>query len=126
MACTNGGVARLGQIWRYVPSPYEGTPEEATNPAVLELFIESEKGGVIQNCDNLTIAPWGDLFVCEDSAAGDGLVRIEPNGNVKRFAMHRGTTTELAGACVSPDGSTLFVNLQGPGLTMAITGPWRS
>ena len=29
-------------------------------------------------------------------------------------------------ATFSPDGSTLFVNLQSPGLTFAITGPWRS
>jgi hypothetical protein len=32
---------------------------------------------------------------------------------------------EFAGAVLSPDGSTLFVNIQSPGLTMAITGPWR-
>lgn len=124
-ACTNGGAARLGQIWRYTPSPLEGTPEETQHPATLDLFLESEDGSVIKNCDNLTIAPWGDLFVCEDSAAGDGLVRVEPNGHVERFALHPGTTTELAGVCASPDGSTLFVNIQGPGMTMAITGPWR-
>ncbi|MEM9226817.1 MAG: alkaline phosphatase PhoX, partial [Verrucomicrobiota bacterium] len=31
---------------------------------------------------------------------------------------------EFAGACFSPDGSILFVNIQQPGLTIAITGPW--
>jgi uncharacterized protein len=31
-----------------------------------------------------------------------------------------------AGATFSPDGDTLFVNIQGePSVTFAITGPWR-
>jgi hypothetical protein len=31
---------------------------------------------------------------------------------------------EWAGACYSPDGRWLFVNIQTPGVTFAITGPW--
>ena len=34
--------------------------------------------------------------------------------------------SELAGVCFSPDGSTMFVNIYWPGVTLAITGPWRS
>ncbi|MEC5398414.1 alkaline phosphatase PhoX [Uliginosibacterium sp. H1] len=34
--------------------------------------------------------------------------------------------TEWCGACFSPDGRVLFANLQSPGLTVAITGPWGS
>ena len=34
------------------------------------------------------------------------------------------TDTEWAGACFSPDGKTLFVNLYRPAKTVAITGPW--
>ena len=33
---------------------------------------------------------------------------------------------EWAGACFSPDGQWLFVNIQTPGITFAITGPWGS
>jgi uncharacterized protein len=32
--------------------------------------------------------------------------------------------SELSGACYSPDGQWLFVHLQYPGKTFAITGPW--
>jgi hypothetical protein len=32
--------------------------------------------------------------------------------------------TELAGACFSPDGKVLFVNVYSPAMTLAITGPW--
>ena len=52
---------------------------------------------------------------------------------VARFGPEsRETTLEFAGACVSHDGSTLFVNLfgdgdaPGSGMTCAITGPWRT
>ncbi len=36
------------------------------------------------------------------------------------------TGSEFAGACYSPDGKWLFVNVQSPGITFAITGPWRT
>ena len=32
--------------------------------------------------------------------------------------------SEWCGATFSADGRVLFANLQGPGLTLAITGPW--
>ena len=35
-------------------------------------------------------------------------------------------SSEWAGASFSPDGTWLFVNLQTPGFTLAITGPWES
>ena len=35
------------------------------------------------------------------------------------------TQTEPAGACFSPDGKVLFVNLYSPAATLAITGPWQ-
>jgi secreted PhoX family phosphatase len=33
---------------------------------------------------------------------------------------------EFAGATFSPDGETLFVNIQSPGITFAIWGPWEN
>jgi len=62
---------------------------------------------------------------------------LRPDGTLFRFARNDvvlpsvagdGYTdfrdTEWAGACFSPDGRWLFVNLQKPGITFAITGPW--
>lgn len=31
---------------------------------------------------------------------------------------------EFCGACWDPTGRTLFVNVETPGITFAITGPW--
>ena len=32
---------------------------------------------------------------------------------------------EWCGATFSPDGAWLLINIQTPGITFAITGPWR-
>ena len=130
-ACTSGGSQQKGQIWRYVPSPYEGTVRERRKPATLELFAEPEDSNLLENCDNLTVAPWGDLIVCEDGViCEDGtkeeyLIGITPKGQLYRFARNAHNPSELAGATFSPDGSILFVNIQEPGITLAITGPWH-
>lgn len=124
-ACTNGGAIRKGQIWKYTPSPDEGTPEEASTPGWLELFVEPEDAGLIDNADNLTVAPWGDVVVCEDGSGAQYLAGVTPDGSIYKFAHNAmQNDSELAGATFSPDGSTLFVNIQHAGLTLAITGPW--
>ena len=48
------------------------------------------------------------------------MLRGEKNGLAGDF---RGF--EWAGATCSPDGKWLFANIQTPGITFAITGPWR-
>jgi len=123
-ACTNGGAKHKGQIFRYTPSPDEATSREANKPGTLELYIEPNDGKLIENADNLTIAPWGDLIVCEDGTNPQFLVGITPDG--KYYKLARTNLGELAGAVFSPDGSTLFVNIQTTGVTVAITGPWET
>jgi uncharacterized protein len=121
-ACTNGGSKRKGQIWRYVPSDAEGTDGERNKPGKLELFIEPNDGNLVENCDNITLAPWGDLIICEDGKSPQYLVGVTPEGKTYRFG--KTTLSEFAGACFSPDGKTMFVNILSPGMTLAITGPW--
>jgi len=124
-ACTNGGSAKHGQVFRYMPAANEGTPEEAANPGALELFQESARDDMLRNADNLTMAPWGDLIICEDGSGADRIVGITPGGTMYHIAANQLNNSEMAGVTFSPDGSTLFVNVQDPGLTMAITGPWE-
>jgi secreted PhoX family phosphatase len=124
-ACTNGGMIQCGQIYRYRPSPFEGTPRESEFPGTLELFIESDDPGLLENADNLTVAPWGDVVLCEDGPNQQHLVGVTPEGRIYKLARNAASTSEFAGACFSPDGTTLFVNIQGDGRTFAITGPWE-
>ena len=76
--------------------------------------------------DNITLAPWGDLIACEDGDGENFLVGVTPEGEPYRLARNAMNDSEFAGAVFSPDRTTLFVNIQTPGLTLAITGPWRS
>ncbi len=119
--CTNGGQKQLGQVMRLVPSK-DGKSD------TLQLFLESQDKNLYNFGDNLTICPNGHLLVCEDQytdIVDNHLRGVTPKGEVYKFAkLH--VQTELAGACFSPDGSTLFVNLYSPTQTLAITGPWHN
>jgi secreted PhoX family phosphatase len=122
--CTIGGPARLGQVFAYWPSPREGQADEKHAPGHLVLVAESTSDSLLANADNITMAPWGDLVACEDTAGHCGLIGIRPDGTQYAIADNAYSNSELAGACFSPDGRILFVNIQYPGLTLAITGAW--
>lgn len=128
--CTDGGAARTGQIFRYVPSSREGLSGESDQPARLELFIESPGEDVMGKCDNLTIAQWGDLIVAEDGSGEQYIRGVTPAGRIYTIARNafsqNSRYSEFCGPCFSPDGSTLFINVQSsPSRTFAIRGPWR-
>ncbi len=123
--CTSGGAANIGQIWRYLPSLHEGTSRETDAPGELELFAESTGENEFEKCDNIVASPRGELIVCEDGG-GDQFIRaVAPDGLIYPIARNADAgKSEFAGACFSPGGKTLFVNIQRPGITLAITGAW--
>jgi len=127
LVSTNGGDAGVGQIWEYSPSKEQ-----------LRLLFESPSPQVLEKPDNLTVSPRGGLVLCED---GDQLPQrlhgLTPDGSLFPFAANNIVLhgekngiqgdfrdQEWAGATFSPDGKWLFVNIQTPGVTFAITGPW--
>jgi uncharacterized protein len=123
--CTSGGIAKVGQIWRYTPGKAEGTAREKRSPGVLDLFVEPNDTTRLNCPDNLTATSTGELVVCEDPHSRRArLVVVTRGGGFHTIAQTR-VQSEFAGATFSPDGSTLFVNLQQPGLTLAIQGPWK-
>ena len=124
--CTQGGGPRAGQVWRYSPGPREGQTDEGSSPGRLTLIYESPGGDTLDMCDNLVIAPWGDLILCEDGLGDQYLRGLTPDGRIYDFARNaQSRRAEFCGACFSPDGRILFVNVQTPGLTFAISGPWE-
>ncbi len=124
--CTSGGPKRLGQVWRYRPSADEGGTNESGDPGRLDLFVESTDSARLKNCDNVAVTPWGGLILCEDGPNDQPqyLRGVTPQGYLYTLAANG--YTEFAGACFSPDGGTLFVNVQSPGITFAVNGPWRT
>jgi uncharacterized protein len=109
--CTNGGNAGVGQIFRYNP-----------RRETLELFVESSGHEVLDYPDNLILAPFGDLIVCEDGRGEQFIVGVTPRGSIYQFARNALNDSEFAGVCFSADSKTMFVNIYDPGMTLAIWG----
>lgn len=121
---TNGGDPRpggdpgLGQVWQYIPRGSSG--------GRLVLLVESRDPEVMEAPDNICVSPRGGLLACEDGDGAQYLRGITRDGRVFDFATHNVVgSSEFAGGNWSPDGNWLFVNIQDPGSTYAITGPWE-
>ena len=139
---TAGGAAGAGTVWVYQPEK-----------SLLSAFYVSPDETVVDAPDNITVHDNGLVLACEDGGGLRGesgeLVRgarlhaLDRNGqsievgenNIVidepipgRPAIDPGDYrgSEWAGATFSPDGKTLFVNIQTPGITFAITGPWEA
>jgi secreted PhoX family phosphatase len=128
LTATSGGPIQRGQILRYVPSRFEGSLGERLRPGRIQLFVESTDEKALNMGDNITVAPWGHLIVCEDNYSDEIRNHIKGvTADGKLYTIGRNVflgNSEFAGAVFSPDGGTLFVNIQYPGITVAITGPW--
>ena len=117
---TSGGAMQLGQIFKLIPG--RGAAADR-----IELYFESESTEQFNYGDNLTVAPDGQLVVCEDQytrVVDNHLRGITTDGRAYKIARLQ-AQTESAGACFSPDGKVLFVNAFSPTRTLAITGPWH-
>ena len=110
---TTGGKNKFGQIWRY------------SSDKQLELFYESKSKKVMYKPDNIVVAPWGDVIICEDGRGHDRLIGVRPNGSTYVLAENILNTSELAGIVFSPDKKILFLNIYKPTMTLAIEGPWN-
>ncbi len=115
IACTNGGPAGLGQIFSLVDSGRSTT---------LMLIAQSEDADVLDFPDNITVSPWGQVFIAEDGDRDNYIRAISDTGDVVTFARNATSDSELAGVCFSPDGRAMFVNIQAEGLTLMVTGPF--
>jgi secreted PhoX family phosphatase len=114
-----------GQVWFY--DPKSGTVE-------LKLrFAYDTDAGNVDGPDNITVSPYGGVIMAEDGEGQQHLFGATEEGRtypMARNEMNIGTREEPAygefcGPVYSPDGTYLFANVQTPGLTYAITGPWR-
>lgn len=123
---TSGGDAQLGQVWQYRPGGFLRRDR-------LTLVFESPSREVLDHPDNVTVSPRGGIVVCEDGPGEQYLRGLTPRGDIFDLARNTLNDTEFAGACFSPDGRYLFVNIMGStvdagpaqGCTVAIHGPWE-
>lgn len=142
-ADTSGGAARQGTIWEYAPD--SANPEGG---GTLTCIFVSGNALVSTNVDNIVISPRGGLIICEDGDPVDGrntrlqgltsgglaydlvesilqLSAADIAGAGKRIAPGDYGDFEFAGAVFDPTGRFLFFNVQTPGITFAVSGPWE-
>jgi len=89
-------------------------------------------GVVFDGPDNVTVTPWGTLVLAEDGVGASHVLSSVPGGPtyaIARNQLNIGTAaapeySEFTGPTFSSDGKVLFVNIQTPGITLAVTGPW--
>ena len=113
--CTTGGVKKIGQVWKINLADQ-----------TMEMLFESYSSSIMKKCDNITIAPWGDVIICEDGKGKDRLIGLKQDGSTYVIAENFLNNAEFAGVNFAPDGKTLFVNIYSPTMTIAITGPWEN
>ncbi|SEH02127.1 hypothetical protein SAMN05444920_12462 [Nonomuraea solani] len=130
---TSGGPSRLGQVMEY--DPRRGS---------LRILFASPGEDVLSNPDNIGVSPRGGIVLCEDGSGVQYLHGLTTRGQIFPFAANNVvipdgvpgkpsiqpgdySTREWAGSTFEPErGRWLFANIQSPGITFAITGPWRN
>ena len=120
---------KVGQVFLYDPAR-----------DAIKLIFESPSAEVLDAPDNITVSPRGGIVLCEDGdhtpqrlqglTQSGQLFELAANNIVLKEGDHKSFKgdfrgQEWCGATFSPDGRWLFANLQMPGLTVAITGPWE-
>ncbi|MGC5000325.1 alkaline phosphatase PhoX [Streptomyces sp. DT195] len=111
-----------GQVWFYDP-----------RRRTLTLKVLLGTGGTLDGPDNITVSPYGGLVIAEDGEGAQHLFGATDSGRtypIARNELNIGTESapeysEFTGVTFSPDGHTLFANIQQPGIMLAITGPWK-
>jgi len=117
-----------GQVWFYDPSR-----RTLTLKVLLGVNRDPEKDGAFDGPDNITVSPYGGLIIAEDGEGVQHLFGATESGRtypIARNELNIGTEeepeySEFTGVTFSPDGRTLYANIQEPGIMLAITGPWK-
>ncbi|GAA4744216.1 PhoX family protein [Nocardioides endophyticus] len=129
-------VPHSGMVWFYDYAretiqlvnyfPYQNYAHDETfEPAYPDLNFDGP--------DNVTVTPWGSLVLAEDGVGASHVLSATPGGPTYAIARNmlnvgdeaQPEYSEFTGPTFSADGKVLYVNIQDPGLTLAITGPWE-
>ncbi|MEV7363850.1 alkaline phosphatase PhoX [Streptomyces sp. NPDC091299] len=117
-----------GQVWFYDPRR-----RTLTLKVLLGVNPDPAKDGAFDGPDNITVSPYGGLVIAEDGEGVQHLFGATDSGRtypIARNDLNIGTEeepeySEFTGVTFSPDGKTLFANIQDPGIMVAVTGPWK-
>ncbi len=117
-----------GQVWFYDPGR-----RTLTLKVLLGVNPDPSADGAFDGPDNITVSPYGGIVIAEDGDGVQHLFGATDSGRtypIARNDLNIGSAeepeySEFAGVTFSPDGKTLYANIQDPGILLAITGPWK-
>ncbi|MEU0225992.1 alkaline phosphatase PhoX [Streptomyces sp. NPDC006284] len=117
-----------GQVWFYDPKR-----RTLTLKVLLGVNADPSADGAFDGPDNITVSPYGGLVIAEDGDGVQHLFGATDSGRtypIARNDLNVGSEeepeySEFTGVTFSPDGRTLYANIQDPGIMLAITGPWK-
>ncbi|NRQ37752.1 DUF839 domain-containing protein [Nonomuraea sp. NN258] len=130
---TSGGPTGQGQVFEYDLAA-----------ETMRVLFASPDAAVLNNPDNICVSPRGGIVLCEDGSGVEYLHGLTTDGEIFPFAENavvippggvpgksvapgNYTGSEWCGSVFdSKDGGWLFANIQSPGITVAITGPWEN
>jgi secreted PhoX family phosphatase len=130
---TSGGPRGQGQVFEYDPA------EET-----MRVLFASPDANVLNAPDNICVSPRGGIVLCEDGDSAEYLHGLTADGEIFPFALNQivippggvpgkrvapgdYSGSEWCGSTFEPvRGNWLFANAQSPGITFAITGPFRN
>lgn len=118
----------LKAYFSYNPLLHTETPDwETTIGPSLDLAFDGP--------DNVHVSPYGSLVLAEDGNTANHLLSWTENLGTQAIARNLivleqspaggNVYAEMTGPTFSPDGLLLFGNVQEPGHTFVIRGPWR-
>ena len=127
-ATESPGQAHDGAVWFYDPKR-----RTLTLKVLIGVNPDPSVDGAFDGPDNITVSPYGGLVIAEDGEGIQHLFGATDSGRtypIARNELNIGTEaepeySEFTGVTFSPDGKTLFANIQVPGIMLAITGPWK-
>jgi secreted PhoX family phosphatase len=109
-----------GQVWFYHPRS-----RTVTLKTIFGVNPTPTVDGPFDGPDNITVSPHGGLILAEDGVGIQHLIGVTSTGEPYPLARNEDSRNgEFCGPAFSRDRRTLFVNIQNPGYTLAITGPW--
>lgn len=132
LVSTGGGPTGQGQVFEYDPVTES-----------MRVVFASPDALMLNNPDNFGVSPRGGTVLCEDGSEGQYLYGLTTDGEIFPLALNRVVIPDggVSGKSVRPGdysgskwcgstfeprhGNWLFVNAHSPGITFAITGPWR-
>lgn len=129
-----------GAVWML--DPVAGT---------LRCLFASTNQRMANNPDNMAVSPRGGIALAEDGGGaeddfgfGERILGLQPSGETFIFAKNNIVLSteqiaaagkqceagdyrdrEICGPCFDPSGEVMFFNIQTPGITFAVWGPWE-